>query len=89
MTTPLGRRSMTLAMLAGQFIPATSSLGSRSTTLGQENAGTVVACILERHGHITAAGGDLRDLTGRARRGEFSLLMALLRANGAPGRKAS
>jgi replication initiation protein RepC len=61
-------------------------------TLGQENAGTVVACILERHGHINSAGGYLRDLTGRARRGEFSLgqmLMALLRANGAPGRKAS
>lgn len=53
--------------------------------MGPENAAATMAAILERTGHITSAGGYLRDLTGRARRGEFSLgpvLMALLRANG-------
>jgi replication initiation protein RepC len=49
---------------------------------GPENAATLVACILQRAGHISSAGGYLRDLTGKARRGEFSLgpmLLALLR----------
>ncbi|MFK0278364.1 plasmid replication protein RepC [Ensifer sp. NPDC090286] len=53
-------------------------------TMGPENAGVVMACILERAGHINSAGGYLRDLTARAGRGEFSLgpvLMALLRSN--------
>ncbi|MCV9966909.1 plasmid replication protein RepC [Pararhizobium sp. BT-229] len=53
--------------------------------MGPENAATTMACILERTGHINSAGGYLRDLTVKARRGEFSLgpvLMALLRANG-------
>ncbi|WP_452106876.1 replication initiation protein RepC [Brucella pseudogrignonensis] len=50
--------------------------------MGQENAAVVFACILERSGEINSAGGYLRDLTARAKRGEFSLgpvLMALLR----------
>jgi replication initiation protein RepC len=50
--------------------------------LGPENAATVIACILERAGHINSAGGYLRDLTRRAERGEFSLgpmLMAQMR----------
>ena len=54
-------------------------------TMGPENAATVIACILERGGHINSAGGYLRDLTRRAERGEFALgpmLMALLRSNG-------
>jgi replication initiation protein RepC len=49
--------------------------------MGPENAAAVVACILERAGHIQSAGGYLRDLTRRAERGEFSLgpmLMALM-----------
>ncbi|WP_273793891.1 plasmid replication protein RepC [Brucella anthropi] len=53
--------------------------------MGPENAAATVACILERVGHINSAGGYLRDLTSRTRRGEFSLgpvLMALLRSNG-------
>jgi len=52
--------------------------------MGQENAAVVIACILERSGHIKSAGGYLRDLTSRAERGEFSLgpvIMALLRSN--------
>ncbi|MBX5191205.1 replication initiation protein RepC [Rhizobium sp. NZLR3b] len=58
--------------------------------MGPENAATVIACILERGGHINSAGGYLRDLTRRAERGEFSLgpmLMALMRASGPAARK--
>lgn len=53
--------------------------------MGPENAAVAMACILERAGHINSAGGYLRGLTSRARRGEFSLgpaLMARLRVNG-------
>lgn len=52
--------------------------------MGAENAAVAMAAILERAGHINSAGGYLRDLTSRTRRGEFSLgpmLMALLKAN--------
>jgi replication initiation protein RepC len=60
--------------------------------MGPENAAVAIACILERAGHINSAGGYLRDLTTRARRGEFSLgpmLMALMRANaGATAKQA-
>ncbi|AQS65436.1 MULTISPECIES: plasmid replication protein RepC [Rhizobium/Agrobacterium group] len=59
--------------------------------IGAENAAAMMAAILERAGHITSAGGYLRDLTSRAKRGEFSLgpmLMALLRANGGEQRRA-
>ncbi|UIK08654.1 plasmid replication protein RepC [Neorhizobium galegae] len=55
--------------------------------MGRENAATVMACILERGGHINSAGGYLRDLTRRTERGEFAvgpMLMALARA-GVPG----
>ncbi|WP_183875941.1 plasmid replication protein RepC [Rhizobium sp. BK491] len=60
--------------------------------LGPENAAAVMACILERAGHINSAGAYLRDLTRKAERGEFSMgpmLMALMRLNGAPSREAS
>lgn len=59
--------------------------------MGPENAAVAVACILERAGQINSPGGYLRDLTARARRGEFSLgpmLMALLRAHGGTARRA-
>ncbi|CDZ32417.1 Replication initiation protein RepC [Neorhizobium galegae bv. officinalis] len=55
--------------------------------MGRENAATVIACILERGGHINSAGGYLRDLTRRTERGEFAvgpMLMALART-GVPG----
>jgi replication initiation protein RepC len=58
--------------------------------MGPENAATVVACILERAGHINSAGGYLRDLTRRAGRGEFGIgpmLMALANANVPKGRR--
>jgi replication initiation protein RepC len=57
------------------------------SVMGPENAATVMACILQRGGGITSAGGYLRDLTRRAGRGEFALgpmLMALLRAKNPP-----
>ncbi|WP_079211230.1 plasmid replication protein RepC [Brucella pituitosa] len=60
--------------------------------MGQENVAVVVACILERAGEINSAGGYLRDLTARAKRGEFSLgqvLMALLRSDGQRGGRAA
>ncbi|MFK3968581.1 plasmid replication protein RepC [Ensifer adhaerens] len=59
--------------------------------MGPENAAATIACILERAGHINSAGGYLRDLTAKARRGEFSLgpmLMAQMRANPGSVRKA-
>lgn len=52
--------------------------------MGAENAAVAMAAILERAGHINSAGGYLRDLTARTRRGEFSLgpmLMSLLKIN--------
>lgn len=58
--------------------------------MGPENAATVMACILEKGGHINSAGGYLRDLTRRTERGEFGIgpmLMALARANLPAGRK--
>ncbi|TCL68437.1 plasmid replication protein RepC [Rhizobium sp. BK251] len=59
--------------------------------MGAENAATVIACLLERAGHINSVGGYLRDLTRRAEEGEFSIgpmLMALIRSNGPVARKA-
>lgn len=58
--------------------------------MGAEVAAATIACILERIGHINSAGGYLRGLTARARKGEFSLgpaVMALLRGQVEPGRK--
>ncbi|MBY5362213.1 replication initiation protein RepC [Rhizobium leguminosarum] len=60
--------------------------------MGPENAATVIACILERGGHINSPGGYLRDLTRRTERDEFAIgpmLMALVRANGPTARHAS
>jgi replication initiation protein RepC len=59
---------------------------------GPENAATVMACMLERAGHISSAGGYLRDLTRKAERGEFaigSMLMALMRTNATSNRKTA
>lgn len=53
--------------------------------MGEVAAAIAMACIYERGGHITSPGGYLRDLTAKAKRGEFSLgpmLMALLRGDG-------
>jgi replication initiation protein RepC len=59
--------------------------------MGPENAATVIACILEKGGHINSPGGYLRDLTRRTERGEFAIgpmLMALVRASGPTARHA-
>jgi len=62
-----------------------------SMAMGPENAATVIACILERGGHINSAGGYLRDLTRRTVRGEFAIgpmLMALARGRAPDERQA-
>ena len=61
------------------------------STMGPENAATVMACILERGGHINSAGGYLRDLTRRTDDGQFAIgpmLMSLVRANTPVNRRA-
>ncbi|ABC93439.1 plasmid replication protein RepCc (plasmid) [Rhizobium etli CFN 42] len=68
-----------------------SAYEEAASVMGAENAATVMACILERGGHINSAGGYLRDLTRRSEKGEFAIgpmLMALLRAKAPAGRKA-
>ncbi|SMC93400.1 plasmid replication protein RepC [Rhizobium sp. RU36D] len=60
--------------------------------MGPENAAVGMAAILERAGHINSPGGYLRDLTRRARAGEFSLgpmIMSLLRANSGADRRSA
>src|SRR5690606_5282656 len=55
--------------------------------MGQETTAIVIACILQRSGHINSAGGYLRALTEKGREGEFSvgpMLMAALKTNGEP-----
>lgn len=59
--------------------------------MGPENAAVVMACILARAGQINSAGGYLRNLTDKARKGEFGLgpmLMAQIKAHGGPVRRA-
>jgi replication initiation protein RepC len=67
-----------------------SALEGPAKSFGPENAATIMACLLERGGHIASAGGYLRALTRRAERGEFafgSTLMALVRTNSPTARK--
>ncbi|TCU14840.1 replication protein C-like [Rhizobium sullae] len=59
--------------------------------MGPDNAAVAMARILERAGHINSAGGYLRNLTAKARRGEFSLgpmLMALARTHAGGAKRA-
>ncbi|MEW9613437.1 plasmid replication protein RepC [Shinella sp. S4-D37] len=85
------RDLMTAAVVVRSMLAVSASAYEDACAiLGPENAATVIACILERAGHINSAGGYLRDLTRRAERGEFSLgpmLMALMRANEKPARQ--
>lgn len=85
------RDLMTAAVVVRSMLAISpSAYEDACAALGPENAATVIACILERAGHITSAGGYLRDLTRKAERGEFSLgpmLMALARTNGTPTRR--
>ncbi|MCO7728860.1 replication initiation protein RepC [Brucella intermedia] len=79
------RDLMTAAVVVRSMLGVSPSAYQEACEImGQENAAVVIACILERAGHIKSAGGYLRDLTARAERGEFSLgpvIMALLRTN--------
>lgn len=85
------RDMMNAAVVARSMLGISASAYQQACeVMGQENAAAVVACILERGGHINSAGGYLRDLTARANRGEFSLgpmLMALVRAADGADRK--
>lgn len=80
------RELMTAAVVVRSMLGVSPSAYQEACeVMGPENAAVTIACILERGGHINSAGGYLRDLTNRAKRGEFSLgpvLMALLRAAG-------
>lgn len=79
------RELMTAAVVVRSMLGVSPSAYQEACEImGPENAAVVIACILEREGHIQSAGGYLRDLSARASRGEFSLgpmLMALMRAN--------
>ncbi|AGB75720.1 MULTISPECIES: plasmid replication protein RepC [Rhizobium] len=79
------RDLMSAAIVVRSMLGVTPSAYQQACeTMGPENAAVTMACILERSGHINSAGAYLRDLAGKAKRGEFSLgpiLMALLRTN--------
>lgn len=79
------RDLMAAAVIArGALAVSPSAYQEACEVLGAESAAIVIACILERGGHINSPGGYLRDLTARAQAGKFSLgpmLMALLRLN--------
>jgi len=85
------RDLMTAAVVVRSMLAVSPSAYEEACqALGPENAATVIACILERSGHINSAGGYLRDLTRKAERREFSLgpmLMALLRTGGVPAKQ--
>jgi replication initiation protein RepC len=60
--------------------------------MGENNAATVLAAILQRNNMIRSAGAYLRNLTERAREGKFSIepmVMALLRAAVRGGRQST
>lgn len=86
------RDFMTAAVVVRSMLAVSPSAYKRACeVMGPENAATMIACILERSGHINSAGGYLRDLTRKAERGEFalgSMLMALVRANAGPSKRA-
>ncbi len=78
-------------VVRGMLGVSASAYEEAADIMGPENAATVMACILERGGHINSAGGYLRDLTRRAEKGEFSIgpmLMSLVRARGGGTRRA-
>ncbi|MCQ4628404.1 replication initiation protein RepC [Shinella sp. CPCC 100929] len=86
------RDMMSAAIVARSMLGISPSAYEEACeVMGSENAAVTLACILERAGHINSPGGYLRNLTSRARRGEFSLgpvLMALLRSGGEGAREA-
>lgn len=87
------RDLMTAAVVVRTMLGVTSSAYQDAcNTMGPENTAAVMACLLEKAAQINSAGGYLRNLTTRARRGEFSLgpmLMAQIRGRDTEARKAS
>jgi replication initiation protein RepC len=87
------RELMTAAVVVRTMLGVTANAYQDACdTMGAENTAAIMACLLEKAEHINSAGGYLRNLTARARRGEFSLgpmLMAQIRGRGAEARKAS
>ncbi|OEC93544.1 plasmid replication protein RepC [Rhizobium sp. YK2] len=87
------RDLMSAAVVARSMLGVSpSAYQDACLAMGPENAATVMACILERGGHINSAGGYLRDLTRRTEAGKFAIgpmLMALMRANSDAVRRAS
>lgn len=87
------REMMTAAVTVRSMLGVSpSAYEDACEVIGQVGAAIAIACIHERAGHINSAGGYLRDLTEKARRGEFSLgpmLFALLRANGDPTKRSA
>ncbi|NEH46059.1 hypothetical protein GR268_44330 [Rhizobium leguminosarum] len=81
-----GREVMAAAVTIRQMLGVSPSAYEEACeALGQVGAAIAIACIHERVGQINSAGGYLRDLTAKARRGEFSLgpmLFTQLRAKG-------
>ncbi|WP_454854055.1 plasmid replication protein RepC [Rhizobium binxianense] len=82
------RDAMSAAIVVRSMLGVSPSAYEEAcTVMGPENAAIVMACVLERAGHINSPGGYLRDLTRRAEKGEFAIgpmVMALARANEVP-----
>ena len=71
----------TAAMVRAMLGVSPSAWEEAQTIMGERQAATVIAAILQRAEAIVSAGGYLRDLTRKAEAGEFSLgpmLMALI-----------
>jgi replication initiation protein RepC len=87
------REMMTAGVLVRSMLGVSASAYEEACEImGPENTATVMACMLERAGHINSPGGYLRDLTRRAERGEFAIgpmLMALARNHGEQDRKSA
>jgi replication initiation protein RepC len=87
------RELVTAASVArGALGISPSAWDNACSVMGDEDAATVIAAILQRSEMIVSAGGYLRNLTERAREGKFSIgpmVMALLRAAVSDGRKSA
>jgi len=87
------REMMVAAVTIRQMLGVSPSAYEEACeALGQAGAAIAIACIHERAGHINSAGGYLRDLTAKARRGEFSLgpmLFAQVRAHSGSSQRSA
>jgi replication initiation protein RepC len=77
------RDFMTAADLVRKILGISPSAWEEAQlAMGREAAAVVAAAMLQKAGTINSAGGYLRNLTGKARAGRFSIgpmLMALIR----------